>query len=146
MLDNGTLIALSKLGVGANSTKVIQTSNAERVKPQEIGPIHKKAKMGDLSTLPYNLILSSDVYTLLLMDTKLTKQDGKQRITYFDLCANDFIPNWLPPEAVGGVSGHITEDFRLNTDPTKKDVISLMSNINKALNKSMFFRRKDQWM
>ena len=72
VLDTGTLIALSKLGVGANSTKVIQTSNAERVKPQEIGPIHKKAKIGDLSTLPYNLILSPDVYTLLLMDTKLT--------------------------------------------------------------------------
>ena len=58
VLDNGTLIALSKLGVGANSAKVIQTSNAERVKPQEIGPIHKKAKICDLSTLPYNLILS----------------------------------------------------------------------------------------
>ena len=141
-LDNSTLIALSKLGVGANSTKVLQTSNADRVKPQDIFSIHKKAEMGDLSILPYNLILSADVYTLLLMDTKLTKQDGKQRITYFDLCANDFIPNWLPPEAIGGVSDHITEDFRLNTNPTKKDVISLMSNINKAFNKSRFFRRK----
>ena len=107
-LDNTTLMALSKLGVGANSTKVLQTSNADRVKPRDICSLHKKATMGDLSILPYNLIISSDVYTILLTDTNLTKQDGKQRITYFDLCANDFLPNWLPPEAVGGVSDHIT--------------------------------------
>ena len=128
---------------GNDSTSPDGTTNADRVKPQEICSVHKKAKMGDLSILPYNLILSSDVYTLFLMHTKLTKKDGKQRITYFDLCANDFITNCLLPEAVGGVSDHITEDFKLNTDPTKKDVISLICNINKAFNKSRFFTRKD---
>ena len=145
-LDNATLIALGKLGVGANSTKVLQTSNCDRVKPQDIRTLYKKASIGDFFALPYNLIVSSDVHNILLMDTNLSKKDGKQRITYFDICANDFISNWLPPEAVGGVSDHITEDFRLNTDPTKKDVISLMSNINKAFSKTRFFRSKDQWM
>ena len=81
-----------------------------------------------------------------MMDTKAAKRDGKQRITYFYLCENDFIPNWMPPEAVGGVTHHITEEFKLATDPTKKDVTSLMSSINKAFNKSRFFRKKEQWM
>ena len=46
-LDNATLIALGKLGVGANSTKVLQTSNCDRVKPQDIRTLYKKASIGD---------------------------------------------------------------------------------------------------
>ena len=100
MLDNCTLNALSKPGVGANSTKVIQASNADKVKAQDISTLLQNAKTGDISKLPYNRILSPDVFTLLMVDTKAAKRDGKQRITYFYLCENDFIPNWMPPEAV----------------------------------------------
>ena len=57
VLNNCTLNALSKLGVGANSTKVIQASNADKVKPQDISTLHQKATTGDISKLPYNLIL-----------------------------------------------------------------------------------------
>ena len=77
------------------------------------------------------------------MDTKLAKKDGKQRITYFYLCDNEFLPPWMPPEAVGGVQRHITEDFKLATDPTKKDAMTWINNINNTFNKAMFFRNKD---
>ena len=81
VLENSTLNDLSGLGVSPNATKVIQVSNADKVKPKDIATLNHNAKTGDIAKLPYNLILSADVYTLLMMDTKVAKIDGKQRIT-----------------------------------------------------------------
>ena len=47
---------------------------------------------------------------------------------------------------MGGVAHHITEEFKLATDPTKKDALTWMNSINKAFNKTMFFRKKEHWM
>ena len=100
VLENSTLNALSRFGVSPNATKVIQVSNADKVKPKDIATLNHNAKTGDIAKLPYNLILSADIYTLLMMDTKVAKKDGKQRITYFYLCDNEFLPPWMRPEAV----------------------------------------------
>ena len=146
MLENSTLNALSKLGTSPNAMKVIQASNADKVKPKDIATLHQNAKTGDIAKLPYNLILSADIYSLLMMDTNTAQKDNKQALTYFYLCDQDFLPPWLPPEAVGGVAHHITEEFKLATDPTKKDAMTWMNSINKTFNKTRFFRKKEHWL
>ena len=83
VLENSTFNALSMLGASPNAMKVIQASNADKVKPGDIATLLKNAKTGDISKLPINLILSSDIYTLLMMDTNAAKKDNKQAITYF---------------------------------------------------------------
>ena len=80
VLENSTLNALSKLGTSPNSMKVIQAANAVKTKPQDIATLHQNAKTGDIAKLPYNLILSADIYSLLMMDTNAAKKDKKQAI------------------------------------------------------------------
>ena len=81
-----------------------------------------------------------------MMNTNASRKENKQPLTYFYLCGEYFIPNWLAPEAVGGLPHHLADEFKLATDPTKKDAVTFMNGINKAFNKAMFFMKKEHWM
>ena len=131
------------LGVSPNAMKVIKTANSLKLKMADIPAVRKEASAGDMSTLPIEFTSSSDVFSLMLMDSKTAAGNHRQAITYFNLCSDFFIPNWLPPEAVGGVPRHIKEDFQLATDPTKKDAMTLMNGFNKAFKKTRFFKKKE---
>ena len=123
--------------------KVMQNVNAVKVTSHGIPKIMAGASLGDMSKLPIELFPSTDVYSLLLTDNRAAVEAGRQALTYFNLCDNAFIPPWLPPDAVGGVSQHIKEDFALATDPTKKDALTLMNDISKVYNKTRFFRKTE---
>ena len=138
-MENSTLNALSMLGVSPSAMKVIQTANAPKLKMADIPAVLKEASIGDTSALHMEFTPSPDVFSLMLMDSKIAADNHRQAITYFNLCGDFFIPTWLPPEAVGGVPRHIKEDFQLATDPTKKDAMTFMNGFNKAFNKTRFF-------
>ena len=82
---------------------------------------------------------SPDIYSLLLSDSKAAAEKGHQALTYFNLYEKDFLPPWLPPEAVGGVAVHIKENYSLATDATKKDALTLINGFNKVYDKKRFF-------
>ena len=110
-LENSTLNALSMLGVGPQAMKVMQIVNAVKVTSHGIPKIMAGASLGDMSKLPIEFFPSTDVYSLLLTDNRAAVEAGRQALTYFNLCDNAFIPPWLPPDAVGGVSQHIKVDL-----------------------------------
>ena len=80
------------------------------------------------------------------METKVAAADSRQPFTYFDLSKEGFTPEWLPPDAVGGVPTHIAEDFKLATDQNKKDFMELVTVIGKAFRKTRFFTKEEHWM
>ena len=125
-LENTTLNTLSMLGVSPNAMKIIQTTNALNLK----------------SSLPVEFMPSPDIYSLLLSDSTAASERGHHALTYFNLCEKDFLPPWLPPEAVGGVAVHIKEDYSLATDATKKDALTLINGLNKVYGKKKFFNKK----
>ena len=68
-LENTILNALSMLGVSPNAMKLIQTTNALKLKSSDIPGVRKEASMGDLSAWPVEFMPSPDIYSLLLSDS-----------------------------------------------------------------------------
>ena len=108
------------MGAAPNAVKILQASNKHRFKSLEISPLMKQTEMCDLSTLPVEFIVFPNVFSILMMETNAAVADNRQPFTYFDLYKEDFTPEWLPPDAIGGVPAHIAEHFKLATDQNKK--------------------------
>ena len=106
----------------------------------------KAAEMCNLSSLPTSFRISNDLYTLMAHHTSEAKMKGKHAFTYIDLTRDEVLPPWQTPDTVGGVAPHITEEFKLATSPNTAGVMAFYNGINKALQKTRFIRRKEEWL
>ena len=59
-------------------------------------------KKGGLEEIKDSFCPGVEVYTALHLDTAAAKKDSKKAFTYVDLTHSSMLPDFLPPEAVGG--------------------------------------------
>ena len=57
---------------------------------------------GKMETISDSYCPGVEVYTAVHVDTKAAKKDGRKPFTYVDLTHGSVLPEYLPPEAVGG--------------------------------------------
>ena len=145
-LNNNTINVLKMLGSGPMTNTVMQAVNSVRMNPEQISEILRGAVFGDLSKLPFDFTPSTDVCSILLTENQAAAKNKRQPMSYIVLSEQAFLPEWVPPDAVGGIAHHIKPDMHLATDSEKKDALTMMNGLNKAFEKTRFFMKKEHWM
>ena len=146
-LSNNSINALKMMGTGAMAHTVLNTVNAVKVTPKMIPAFLRMASLGnDIDSLPMEFTPSTDVISMLISEGNAAIADNRQAFTYFLLTDDAFQPQWLPPEAIGGIVHFIKEDLILATDNQKKDALTMINGLSKSIDKTRFFRSRDHWM
>ena len=146
-LSNNSINVLKMMGTGAMAHTVMNTMNAVKVTPSMIPAFLNEASLGDdIDMLPMEFTPSTDVISMLMTEYNAARLANRQAFTYFLLTDDAFQPPWLPAEAIGGIMHFIKEDLILATDNQKKDALTMFNGLNKAFEKTRFFRKREHWM
>ena len=119
------LNALSLMGASLTAIRVNKLIGQRKLQPANINQLLVTA--GDMCGLlgfTDGFRDSSDLYTLMYLQSKQAKEENKQAFTYIDFTRTEVICPWYTDEAVDGVSTGITEEFKLAADNNTSGIMA----------------------